>query len=72
MILDEIALLPAESRTTASYFIIGKAKQYRVSDNTVEKVMAGVREHTYHPYAAAARGRVGGARSIGMVSDDLV
>ena len=40
MKLDEIARLAGVSRTTASYVINGKAKQYRVSDKTVEKVMA--------------------------------
>ena len=45
--LDEIARLAGVSRTTASYVINGKAKQYRVSDKTVEKVMAVVREHNY-------------------------
>lgn len=35
--LDEIARLAGVSRTTASYVINGKAKQYRVSDKTVEK-----------------------------------
>lgn len=48
MKLDEIARLAGVSRTTASYVINGKAKQYRVSDKTVEKVMAVVREHNYH------------------------
>lgn len=51
MKLDEIARLAGVSRTTASYVINGKAKQYRVSDKTVEKVMAVVREHNYHPNA---------------------
>ncbi len=37
MKLDEIARLAGVSRTTASYVINGKAKQYRVSDKTVEK-----------------------------------
>ena len=46
MKLDEIARLAGVSRTTASYVINGKAKQYRVSDKTVEKVMAVVRSIT--------------------------
>ncbi|STF43771.1 transcriptional regulator of the control of carbon and energy metabolism GalR/LacI family [Escherichia coli] len=54
MKLDEIARLAGVSRTTASYVINGKAKQYRVSDKTVEKVMAVVREHNYHPNAVAS------------------
>ena len=59
MKLDEIARLAGVSRTTASYVINGKAKQYRVSDKTVEKVMAVVREHNYHPNAVAAGLRAG-------------
>ena len=70
MKLDEIARLAGVSRTTASYVINGKAKQYRVSDKTVEKVMAVVREHNYHPNAVAAGLRAGRTRSIGLVIPD--
>ena len=35
------------------------------SDKTVEKVMAVVREHNYHPNAVAAGLRAGRTRSIG-------
>lgn len=69
--LDEIARLAGVSRTTASYVINGKAKQYRVSDKTVDKVMAVVREHNYHPNAVAAGLRAGRTRSIGLVIPDL-
>jgi len=69
--LDEIAQLAGVSRTTASYVINGKAKQYRVSDKTVEKVLAVVREHNYHPNAVAAGLRAGKTRSIGLVIPDL-
>jgi LacI family fructose operon transcriptional repressor len=69
--LDEIARLAGVSRTTASYVINGKARQYRVSDKTVEKVMAVVREHNYHPNAVAAGLRAGRTRSIGLVIPDL-
>ncbi|MDP8747525.1 catabolite repressor/activator [Serratia marcescens] len=71
MKLGEIARLAGVSRTTASYVINGKAKQYRVSDKTVEKVMAVVREHNYHPNAVAAGLRAGRTRSIGLVIPDL-
>ncbi len=71
MKLDEIARLAGVSRTTASYVINGKAKQYRVSDKTVEKVMAVVREHNYHPNAVAAGLRAGRTRSIGLVIPTL-
>lgn len=71
MKLDEIARLAGVSRTTASYVINGKAKQYRVSDKTVEKVMAVVREHNFQPNAVAAGLRAGRTRSIGLVIPDL-
>ena len=71
MKLDEIARLAGVSRTTASYVINGKARQYRVSDKTVEKVMAVVREYNYHPNAVAAGLRAGRTRSIGLVIPDL-
>ncbi len=60
--LDEIARLAGVSRTTASYVINGKAKQYRVSDEKRSKVMAVVREHNYHPNAVAAGLRAGRTR----------
>nr|WP_246538424.1 catabolite repressor/activator [Nissabacter archeti] len=69
--MDEIARLAGVSRTTASYVINGKAKQYRVSDKTVEKVMTVVRQHNYHPNAVAAGLRAGRTRSIGLVIPDL-
>lgn len=71
MKLDEIARLAGVSRTTASYVINGKARQYRVSEKTVEKVMAVVREYNYHPNAVAAGLRAGRTRSIGLVIPDL-
>lgn len=71
MKLDEIAQLAGVSRTTASYVINGKARQYRVSQQTVEKVMAVVRQYNYHPNAVAAGLRAGKTRSIGLVIPDL-
>ena len=70
MKLDEIARLAGVSRTTASYVINGKAKQYRVSDKTVESDGRG-QEHNYHPNAVAAGLRAGRTRSIGTVIPDL-
>ncbi|MDF7681734.1 catabolite repressor/activator [Enterobacteriaceae bacterium ESL0689] len=71
MKLDEIARLAGVSRTTASYVINGKAKQYRVSDKTVDKVMSVVRQYNYHPNAVAAGLRAGRTRSIGLVLPNL-
>lgn len=71
MKLDEIAQLAGVSRTTASYVINGKAKQYRVSDKTIAKVMAIVKEHNYQPNAVAAGLRAGKTYSIGLIIPDL-
>ncbi len=71
MKLNEIARLAGVSRTTASYVINGKARQYRVSEKTVEKVMEMVRKHNYHPNAVAAGLRAGHTNSIGLVIPDL-
>lgn len=71
MKLDEIALLAGVSRTTASYVINGKAKKYRVSDRTIEKVLAVVKEHNYQPNQVAAGLRAGKTRTIGIIIPDL-
>lgn len=71
MKLEEIAKLAGVSRTTASYVINGKAKQYRVSDNTIAKVMKVVNEHNYQPNAVAAGLRAGKTYSIGLIIPDL-
>ncbi|WP_085248467.1 catabolite repressor/activator [Gilliamella mensalis] len=71
MKLEQIALLAGVSRTTASYVINGKAKKYRVSDKTVEKVMSVVKAHNYQPNAVAAGLRAGKTRTIGFIIPDL-
>lgn len=71
MKLEEIAFLAGVSRTTASYVVNGKAKKYRVSDKTIEKVMAIVKEYNYQPNAVAAGLRAGKTRSIGIIIPDL-
>ena len=40
MKLEELARLAGVSRTTVSYVVNGKAKQYRVSERTIAKVEA--------------------------------
>lgn len=71
MKLEEIAFLAGVSKTTASYVINGKAKEYRVSDKTIAKVMAIVKKHNYYPNAVAAGLREGKTRSIGIIIPDL-
>ena len=71
MTLDEIAKLAGVSKTTASYVINGKAKQYRISDKTQEKVNAVVTEHNFKPNIAASSLRAGSSRSLGLIIPDL-
>lgn len=71
MKLEQIAKLAGVSRTTASYVINGKAKQYRVSDKTIAKVMKVVSEYNYQPNAVAAGLRAGKTYSIGLIIPDL-
>ncbi|MGR3807897.1 transcriptional regulator, LacI family [Pasteurella testudinis DSM 23072] len=71
MKLDEVAKLAGVSRTTVSYVINGKAKQHRVSDRTIEKVMAVVNEHNFKPNPVAAGLRAGHTNTIGLIIPDL-
>ncbi|WP_392562742.1 catabolite repressor/activator [Orbus sturtevantii] len=71
MKLEQIAQLAGVSRTTASYVINGKAKQYRVSDKTIAKVMEVVKKYNFQPNAVAAGLRVGKTNSIGLIIPDL-
>lgn len=69
--LIEIARLAGVSRTTASYVINGKAKTHRISEATVEKVMAVVDAHGYRIDIQAAALRRGVTRTLGFVVPDL-
>ncbi|MCG6658093.1 catabolite repressor/activator [Halomonas campisalis] len=71
MTLAEIARLAGVSRTTASYVINGKAVERRISPETVDKVMAVVREHRYRVDAQAAALRRGTSRILGLIVPDL-
>ncbi|WP_386690068.1 catabolite repressor/activator [Lonepinella sp. MS14437] len=71
MKLDELAKLAGVSRTTASYVVNGKAKQYRVSDKTIAKVKALISEHDFKPNVLAASLRAGRSRTIGLIIPDF-
>ncbi|TYA89461.1 catabolite repressor/activator [Aggregatibacter actinomycetemcomitans] len=71
MKLDEIAKLAGVSCTTVSYVVNGKAKQYRVSDSTIEKVQALIKQYDFKPNAMAASLRVGKSKTIGLVIPDF-
>ncbi|MBY5923937.1 MULTISPECIES: catabolite repressor/activator [unclassified Halomonas] len=71
MTLAEIARLAGVSRTTASYIVNGKAKERRIRQDTVDRVMAVVREHGYRVDAQAAALRRGTSRILGLIIPDL-
>jgi len=71
MKLDEIAQLAGVSRTTCSYVINGKAKQYRISDKTQKKVLDIVKQYQYTPDFTASSLRAGLSRTMGLIIPDL-
>ena len=71
MKLEELAKLAGVSRTTASYVVNGKAKKYRVSDRTIERVQALIKEYDFKPNAMAAGLRAGKTHTIGMIIPDF-
>lgn len=71
MKLDELAKLAGVSRTTVSYVVNGKAKQYRVSDKTIEKVNALIQQYDFKPDILAAGLRAGKSHSIGLIIPDF-
>lgn len=71
MKLDELAKLAGVSRTTVSYVVNGKAKKYRVSDNTIAKVEALIKKYNFKPNAMAAGLRAGKTYTIGLIIPDF-
>lgn len=71
MTLAEIARLAGVSRTTASYVINGKAQERRISQDTVDRVMAVVERHHYRVDAQAAALRRGSSHTLGLIIPDL-
>lgn len=71
MKLEELAKLAGVSRTTASYVVNGKAKEYRVSDRTIERVQALIKEYDFKPNVMAAGLRAGRSNTIGMIIPDF-
>ena len=71
MKLTDIARLAGVSVTTASYVINGKAEQQRISNATVERVQAVVREHGFRPNPQAAGLRSRHTRTLGFILPDL-
>lgn len=71
MTLAEIARLAGVSRTTASYVVNGQARERRISQETVDRVMAVVDAHGYRIDSQAAALRRGSSRLLGLIIPDL-
>lgn len=71
MKLTDIARLAGVSVTTASYVINGQAARRRISQATVDKVLAVVNEQGYQPDQHAAGLRRGQTRTLGLIIPDL-
>lgn len=71
MKLADIARLAGVSRTTASYVLNGQAKARRISEATIERVLAVARAHDYRIDAQAAALRGGDSRTLGLIVPDL-
>ena len=69
--LSDIAQLAGVSVTTASYVINGKAEQQRISNATVERVRAVVKQHGFTPNPQAAGLRSRHTRTLGFILPDL-
>ncbi|WP_043527649.1 catabolite repressor/activator [Litchfieldella xinjiangensis] len=71
MTLAEIARLAGVSRTTASYVINGQARERRISQDTIDRVMSLVERHHYQVDAQAAALRRGASHTLGLIIPDL-
>lgn len=71
MKLDELAKLAGVSRTTVSYVVNGKAKEYRVSEKTIQRVQALIEQYKFKPNVMAAGLRAGKSDTIGLIIPDF-
>ena len=69
--LQDIAAKLKVSATTVSFVLNGKAKEHRVSDQVVEKILKYVKATGYQPNAVARSLRTGKTRTIGLMIEDI-
>ncbi|HJP64174.1 MAG TPA: LacI family DNA-binding transcriptional regulator, partial [Mucilaginibacter sp.] len=59
------------SKTTVSFILNGRAKEKRISDEVVEKVLKFVKEVEYKPNSLAKSLRTGKSNTIGLMVEDI-
>ena len=69
--IADIAALAGVAKTTVSAVLNGKAKQYRISDLTCERIRQIAKDHNYRPNRVARSLRTQKTNTIGLVVPDL-
>lgn len=71
MTLSDIALLAGVSKTTASMILNGQADQYRIKEETREKVLAVAKQYGYRANAYAKALKLRRTNVVGLIIPDL-
>jgi len=69
--ISDIAALAGVAKTTVSAVLNGKAKQYRISEATCERIQQIAKEHNYRPNRVARSLRTQKTNTIGLIVPDL-
>lgn len=69
--IKDIAAQLAISKTTVSFILNGKAKEKRISEQLVEKVLALVKQVGYKPNQLAQSLRTGKTKILGLMVEDI-
>lgn len=69
--LKDIAEVAGVSPALVSFVLNGKRKEYRVGDETAERILKIAREMNYQPNLAAKSLRSGRTKTIGLVVSDI-
>ncbi|ATA20627.1 MAG: LacI family DNA-binding transcriptional regulator [Gibbsiella quercinecans] len=69
--ISDIAALAGVSKSTASLVLNGRSKEYRVSDETRDRIMALANEHHYQPSFHARSLRSSRSHTLGLVVPEV-
>lgn len=69
--ISDIATLAGVSKSTASLVLNGRSKEYRVSDDTRDRILALAHEHHYQPSIHARSLRSNRSHTLGLVVPEM-
>lgn len=69
--INDIAKLAGVSKSTTSLVLNGRSKEYRVSDETRDRIVALANEHNYQPSFHARSLRSTRSHTIGLVVPEM-